>query len=462
MYDKSIFIFRRDYRLQDNLGLIRALKESKQVLPIFILTPEQLDDNKNDYKSNNAVQFMIESLDDLDQALRKKNSKLFYFYDSPENAIEDLLLQNAEIEAVFVNLDYSPYSTKRDQLILNVCGENDVDFIQEHDALLLPVGNIRTGSGTYYSKFTPFFNKAKVESVDSVKINLRSNYVKATAKINDQYDGKFSEFYEHNPDIWQHGGRIEALKLLSQKSLNFQKKYNISRNDLTGETTNLSAYLKFGCISIREVYHKFKKTLGTKNDLIKQLYWRDFYHNILYANPHVVGSAMKPKYNQLSWSNNREHFKKWCDGQTGYPVIDAAMRSMNETGYMHNRGRLIVSNFLIKILLIDWRWGEKYFSQKLSDIDIANNNGNWQWGASTGADSQPYFRIFNPWLQSKKFDPQGEYIKKWLPELNEVDAKHLHQWDQYVDSYEGINYPKPIIDYATGKKLALIAYKKLF
>lgn len=459
-YNKSLFIFRRDYRLVDNKGLIDALKRSKEVIPIFILTPEQLDERENDYKSDNAVQFMIESLEELDQALKKKKSKLFFFYNSPEIAVEKILNQNEDIEAVFVNMDYSPYSSDRDEAIQEVCEQLDVDFNFLEDCLLQPVGSVRTGGNKYYQKFTPFFNAAKGLKVDEVEPNLRSNYAKAGTRLTGQYTGSLHKFYKKNPDLWKKGGRSEALKIL--KNLNEHKTYNKDRNDLNLETTNLSAYIKFGCVSIREVYHAFKKQLGTSNDLIKQLYWRDFYHNILFSNPQVVGGAMKPKYNKIKWINDKDDFKAWCDGETGFPVVDAAMRSMNETGYMHNRARLIVSNFLIKVLMIDWQWGEKYFSQKLMDIDIANNNGNWQWGASTGADSQPYFRVFNPWLQSAKFDPKAEYIKQWIPELKDVPAKHLHKWNEHFDKYPDIDYPEPIIDYTEGKKEALKRYKQVF
>ena len=450
-YEKSIFIFRRDHRLNDNLGLMEALKNSEEVLPIFIMTPEQLDDKKNQYKSDNCVQFMFESLDDLDQNLKKKKSKLFYFYGTPHEVVEDLMEKVNDIEAVYVNMDYSPYSKKRDQEIEKVCQEFEVDFHSVHDCLLNPVGSILTKSdNTFYQKFTPYFREATKESVPKPKLNAKNNYVKSTTRIPGQFSGSTAKFYKKNEDIWVEGGRKEGLKILSE--VKDFKKYNKERNDLNKETTNLSAYIKFGCVSIREVYHKFLKELGKNNDLIKQLYWRDFYHNILYDNPHVVGGAMKKKYNDLEWKNNRTHFKKWCQGETGYPVIDAAMRSMNQTGYMHNRARLIVSNFLIKVLMIDWRWGEKYFSQKLVDIDIANNNGNWQWGAGTGADSQPYFRTFNPWLQSSKYDPDATYIKKWVPELEDVPAKHLHKWNENHKKYDEVDYPEPIVDYKEGKE----------
>jgi len=460
-YDKSIFIFRRDYRLIDNLGLIKALEKSKTVIPIFIFTPEQIDDSKNDFKSDNSVQFMIQSLRDLNlMQLKKKKSKLRFFYGVPDKVIEKLIKGDDRIEAVYVNQDYSPYSKKRDEAIKKVCLQNNLTFKSIHDALLQPVGSIKTDGGTVYKKFTPYFDKAKKEKVLKPDSNRHRNYLGASAKLTGEYKGSLDKFYKKNKKIFKTGGRQKALKIL--KDLKEHKDYNKTRNDLTEDTTYLSAYIKYGCVSIREVYEAFKEQLGKSNDLIKQLYWRDFYYNILWAYPRVIGGAMKTKYNDLEWDNNKTYFKKWCLGQTGYPIVDAAMRSMNTTGYMHNRGRLIVSNFLIKICLIDWQWGEKYFAQKLIDYDIANNNGNWQWGASTGADSQPYFRVFNPWLQSEKHDPKAKYIKKWIPELKNVPAKHLHQWDEHYSKYKNkIDYPEPMIDYKKGKEDAVKAYKKV-
>lgn len=458
-YQKSIFIFRRDFRIQDNLGLIQALKQSEQVIPIFILTPEQLT-KKNTYKSDNSVQFMFESLDELDQQLKKAKSKLFYFYASPANALEKIIKSDLDIEAVFVNQDYTPYSKKRDTELEKVCQKNDLDFISTEDLLLNPVGSITTEENEkIYSKFTPYYNKAKSKKVPNPIPNRAKNYVSSRYSPPDQFKGKLSKFYKSNSDLWRSGGRSNGLKIL--KTITKHKQYNSKRNCLNYETTNLSAYIKFGCVSIRECYHTFRQKLGTRNDLIKQLYWRDFYHNITYGYPHVIGGPMKEKYKKLKWNKNISQFNKWKQGKTGYPIVDAAMRSMNQTGFMHNRARMIVSSFLIKILLMDWKKGEKYFAQTLYDYDVSNNNGGWQWSASTGADSQPYFRIFNPWLQSEKFDPEATYIKKWLPELKDVPAKHLHQWDDHYDQYQEIDYPAPIVDYKENKKESIKRYKQV-
>jgi deoxyribodipyrimidine photo-lyase len=256
------------------------------------------------------------------------------------------------------------------------------------------------------------------------------------------------------------GGTFEAYKKLKQ--IGDFKKYDEERNDLTKETTQLSPYLKFGCVSIREVYEIFRDKLQPEGGLVRQLIWRDFYIHLLDAYPKMLqGKSLNEKYDSIKWGNNREWFKKWCDGETGYPIVDACMKQLNESGYMHNRGRLIVSSFLIKVLQIDWRWGEKYFAQKLIDYDPAANNGNWQWASGSGADSQPYFRIFNPWLQSSKHDPNAIYIKKWLPNLSSVQPKHLHEWDKYFTEYnlKDLKYFSPIVNYKTMKERTLKMYK---
>ncbi len=456
-YKLSVFIFRRALRLQDNIGLIEALKNSDTVVPIFIFTPEQL--TKNTFKSDNCVQFMMESLEDLNDELKKKKSKLYYFYGEQHKIIEKII-KSKKINAVFVNADYTPYAIQRDKKIRNVCKKQDIDFISTEDILLNPIASIVTGQDDIYTKFTPYFNKAKKIKVPNPISNKYSNYYKGN--VVGTFKGDMHKFYNYNENILHEGGRKEGLKRLA--AAKNQKQYNKKRNDLTYNTTELSAHIKFGTISIREVYHTFKKSLGTKNDLIKQLYWRDFYYNIASAYPYVFKSpgAMKPKYNKIKWEYNRSHFNKWKEGKTGFPIVDAGIRQMNETGFMHNRARLIVASFLVKILLIDWKWGEKYFAQTLYDYDPAVNNGNWQWCSSTGADSQPYFRIFNPWSQGKSHDPDCKYIKKWIPELQDVPSEDIHEWEESWDNYKQIKYPKPIVDYKKKKQKALSAYKKIF
>jgi len=454
MYKKSIFIFRRSLRINDNTGLLKALKFSKQVIPIFIFTPEQI--LKNRYKSDNAVQFMVESLNELNKELKKIGSRLFYFFGKSHEIVQGLI-KSSKIEAVFVNSDYTPYSRKRDEKISNVCKKCKIDFNAYEEILLNPVGSILTGSKTPFKKYTPYYNKSKKSKVKLPVKNKNKNYLSRNNKIKNEFKGDPGNFYKQNNNTAVKGGRKNALLIL--KKIKKFKDYDKKRNILIYETTKLSAYIKFGCVSIREVYHVFKKSINSK-DLIKQLYWRDFYYNIAYFFPHVFGHAMKEKYDKISWPNKKSLFEKWKKGKTGFPIVDACMRQLNATGFMHNRGRLITSNFLIKILLVDWKKGEQYFSQKLIDYDPSVNNGNWQWSASTGADSQPYFRIFNPWLQSKKFDSACEYIKKWVPELREVNNLDIQKWHERCSKYKEIDYPKPIVDYAQIRKKSLALYKK--
>ena len=452
MHQKSLFIFRRDLRLVDNLGLLAALNESEQVIPLFILTPEQL--KNNEFFSSNCVQFMMESLVDLDRELKKLGSRLFLQYGEPNKVVKKLVQQEG-VDCVYVNMDYTPYSTKRDVAIAKAIAP--VELVQLEDALLNEVDAVYTGGGTHYTKFTPYFNKAKKLGVDEPVKRVPRKFVGSGYRMKSLGVRDLKKFYRENPNINVHGGRKEGLKII--RNLSEFRDYNKTRNDLPDYTTHLSAYNKFGCLSIREVYHAFRGQLGMRNDLIKQLYWRDFYYQVLWHDPVVLGKAMKEQYRGIKWSGSTSKFNKWKDGMTGFPIVDAGMRQMNETGFMHNRARLIVSNFLIKLLHIDWRKGEKYFAQMLVDYDPAVNNGNWQWGASTGADSQPYFRIFNPWLQSKKFDPQAEYIKRWVPELQDVPSNDLHVWDQVYGEYD-VDYPDPIIDYKKAREEGVKLYKK--
>ena len=470
IYNKSIFIFRRDYRLEDNIGLLEALNKSIHVIPIFIFTPEQLIKNK--YKSDNCVQFMIESLDDLDEYLRKKGSRMFYFFGKPHEVVNKLI-KKLDVDAIFVNRDYTPYSKDRDMKIQKVCDKNKIKFESFEDVLLQPVETIRSGSGEIYSKFTPFYNVAKKVKVLEVKKNNYSNYYSNKNKISGEFKGDKHKFYIHNANIAIHGGRDNALKILA--NVQKFKKYNTERDMLAKETTRLSAYIKFGCVSIREVYHKIKDKLGIKNDLIKQLYWREFYYNITEFHPNTLSTNWKEKnfkdnYKKVPWityesanTKERDYWKAWCDGKTGYPIVDAAMRELNMSGFMHNRGRLIVASFLVKNLFFNPNEGEKYFANHLVDFDpIVNGSGsgNWAWVAGNGVDTQPFFRVFSPILQSQHYDSECEYIKKWIPELKDVDNKHIHEWNKYYELYPDIKYPEPIVDYSSTAKKAIEKYKK--
>jgi deoxyribodipyrimidine photo-lyase len=454
---KSIFIFRRDFSLEDNIGFIECYKNSDKILPIFIFTPEQVT-NKNKYFSSNCFQFMIESLKELNNELIKKyNSHIHYYYGDNIDVLNNLL-KEYEYNSIYFNMDYTNYAKNRDIKIKDFCIKNNIQCISKETYLLNNIGTYLKEDGKEYQKFTPFKNNALKINVPS-PINMKFNKNKF-----DKIDFLFklielNKYYEINPNIEMKGGRRNALKIL-KNIINF-KNYDSIRNILIHKTTHLSSYIKFGCISIRYVYHIFLKELGINNGLITQLYWREFYNYLTYYNNYILeGKSLKIKYDKIKWGNNIEYFNAWTNGKTGFPIVDASMRELNSTGFMHNRGRLITSNILIKILNIDWRMGEKYFAQKLIDYDPSVNNGNWQWSSGSGADSQPYFRIMSIKRQTENFDPECLYIKKWLPELKDVLPKDIINWDNNYNKYNNIDYPKPIADYNEMRKLILNVYKK--
>lgn len=453
-FENGLFIFRRDLRIIDNNGLNLLSEKCKNIYTIFIFTPEQVSSG-NKYKSDNSVQFMIESLNDLSSQISKAGGHLYTFYGHNENVVTDCI-KAFDINVVCFNLDITPYARERDEKIIKVCEKMETYIMYDYDYYLHQPGTIVNGSGEPYQKFTPYYQtclKKKVELPSGPrKIHFKRSESHIPNKIS--LDQALKKFTSVNPDILVHGGRPEAIKTL-KIAARTQTHYPKTHNDLDKQTTQLSAYIKFGCVSIREVY----KALQGKRDIIRQLIWRDFYAGILYSFPQVLGHSLKPKYNKIHWHHNANWFKSWCNGETGYPVVDAGMRQLNTTGYMHNRARLIVASFLVKTLLINWQEGEKYFATKLTDYDVASNNGNWQWIAGSGADSQPFFRIFNPWLQGENFDPECKYIKHWVPELQNIESKTIHNWSTEWQNYKDIKYPKPIVNYSEQKDKILKMYK---
>ncbi|MDR3647203.1 MAG: deoxyribodipyrimidine photo-lyase [Candidatus Babeliales bacterium] len=455
----ALFIFRRDLRLEDNTALIAALENSKQVICAFIFDPQQCTD-KNSFKSDNALQFMIESLQEIDAELQKRKSKLYTFYGYTHEVIEQLVLEQ-KIEAVFINRDYTPFSLKRDESIEHLCAKHNVKLEQFEDELLIDPTHFMTGNGDPYSIFTPFFKKASLLRIPEPIENKYKNFYDKDIKSECTFPfvvsvcaANVSNHNGNNKNMWVHGGRKNAQKILA--SLKDFKDYEHIRDYPSLSTTNLSPYLKFGVCSPREVYHAIVKELTIYHPLIRSLFWRDFFTYTAYHSPFVFGHAFKEKYDKIPWENDKKKFNLWCTGNTGFPIVDAGMRQLNETGFMHNRVRMITASFLIKDLHIDWQWGEKYFAQKLVDYDPAVNNGNWQWVASTGCDSTPYFRIFNPWLQQKKFDVECTYIKTWVDELKDIPAKIIHK--AYENDITG--YPKPICDHKVEAAITLKMYKK--
>lgn len=448
-FQTSLFIFRRDLRLEDNTGLIFALKNSKTVIPAFIFTPEQIE--KNPFRSDHCLQFMIESLEDLQNQLKEKGGRLYFFHGHPEEVVIQCISKLA-IDAVIVNRDYTPYSHARDKKLEKACQAHSTSFFSFDDVLLHRPEDTLKKDGKPYTVFTPYFRYASSLKVPAPVHNHETNYFHGPIAF-----AKSDKILPRQEVIHRFiGGRTEALKIL--KKLSEFNKYEKFR-DFPAEdySTHLSPYLKFTVCSPREVFAAICRHLHPHHELIRALYWRDFFTSIAFFFPHVFKGAFRPKFDKLKWSYDKKAFERWCEGRTGFPIVDAGMREMNETGFMHNRVRMIVASFLVKDLHIDWRWGEKYFAQTLVDYDPAINNGNWQWAASTGCDAQPYFRIFNPWLQQKKFDPECIYIKKWIPELRDLSPTVIHKWQKQEDS----SYPAPIVDHEKEAKTTLLIYKQL-
>jgi len=458
----SIFIFHRSLRLDDNRGLIEALRVSK-VLPIFIFSPDQITDNA--FRSVPAIRFMISALMDLDAHLRRHGSKMRFYYGQPDAVLNSVLrdpkLTKLGISSVYLNKDYTPYAKQREADLQTICDANDVELHSIEDYLLLPINSVTNVSGSYYSVFTPFYNNAVKHKVDKPVPNKKSNYVSKTAIVGKmKYEIELSAIL---PKIKFKGGlskvglpnykstRAEGLKRI--ELIKNHRLYEKNRNNIamSNSTTLLSPYIKFGIVSVREVYHRILSLFGRKHTLISQLFWREFYYNIAYNRPDVLkGKSFRPSYDKIRWKRSAILLKKWKTGTTGVPIVDAAMRELVQSNFMHNRGRLITSNYLVKHYLIDWKEGEKFFAQHLVDYDPAVNNGNWQWSAGSGADAQPYFRQMNPWAQGKKYDPDCLYIKKWIPELQDVPAQDIHNW-QNTHAMHDVDYPKPYLTYDFAK-----------
>jgi deoxyribodipyrimidine photo-lyase len=444
----SLFIFRRDYRLDDNTALISALRESEAVIPCFIFDPRQTDRKENHYFSENAFGFLVESLIELDQEIRQKGSRLYIFSGTPEEIIGNL---GEPLDAVYINKDYTPFSKRRDSSIEKLCIKNNIKFKSFSDTLLNNPEDTLIRDGKPYTVFTPYWKNASRINVKRPEKNYFNHYYSGKLKSSKNII-KFPEYEKNIHRI--NGGRSHALDLL--KDIHKLKNYDFIRDyPFIRGTSRLSAHLKFGTISIREAYWRIADELSLEHSILKQFYWRDFFYHIAYHFPRVFGHPYQEKYKNVKWENNQGLLAAWKNGLTGFPIIDAGMRELNTTGYMHNRVRMIVASFLTKDLHIDWRIGEKYFAQRLVDYDPCLNNGNWQWAASTGSDSQPYFRIFNPWLQQKKYDPKCEYIKKWVPEIEDLPIEQIHE----IFKHKLNDYPKPVVDHKVESKKAITRYK---
>lgn len=450
----GLFIFRRDLRIVDNNALQFLSELCEDIYTIFIFTPEQVG-SSNKYKSNNSVQFMIESLKDLSNSIKKQGGNLNAFYGHNDSVVEECI-KKLDINIVAFNLDITPYSRERDNKIIELCEKLKVFVTYDHDYYLHNPDSILNGSGKAYLKFTPYYNKAKTIKVNHPLKERNLSFKKITINIPNKIDlnDAMQRFTKINDHILVNGGRTNALKQLQQSAKNISH-YSKTRDTLNKPTSHLSAYLKFGCLSIREVYYRFK----SNDSFIRQLYWRDFYGQLMYNYPQILKHSLKDKFNKIKWHKNERWFRLWCEGKTGIPIVDASQRQLVTIGWTHNRGRMISSSILTKIFMIDWREGERFYAQHLVDYDVANNNGGWTWSSGVGVDSQEYWRTFNPYTQSKEHDPECEYIKTWIPELKDVPAKDIHNWDIEYEKYKATGYPKPIVDYAEQKEKALKMYK---
>jgi deoxyribodipyrimidine photo-lyase len=424
----NIFWFRRDLRLNDNAGLYHALKTGKPVLPIFIFDKNILDQLEE--KADRRVEFIHAALEEIQADLVAMGSSLSVFYGTPLTVFKQLLSKHT-IDTVFANHDYEPYALERELTIAKLLKESSAGFQTYKDQVVLEKSEVLKDDGTPYTVFTPYSRKWKAELTD---FHLKPYPVK-------KY---FHHFYQHAeqqmPSLPSMGFK-QSGKQFPSKDLKEElvKKYAAQRNfPAIAGTSKLGVHLRFGTISIRELA---ARAMALSETYLNELIWRDFYHMILWHFPKVgKGKAFKAAYDNINWRKDSGEFEQWCNGQTGYPIVDAGMRELNATGFMHNRVRMITASFLSKHLLLDWRLGEAYFAEKLLDFDLAANNGGWQWAAGSGCDAAPYFRIFNPRLQTEKFDKELKYIRHWVPELDSFD------------------YPKPIVDHEFARKRCLEVY----
>jgi deoxyribodipyrimidine photo-lyase len=441
---KGLCWIRRDLRTQDHASLYHALKENSEVVVVFIFDSEIL---KNLDSQDPRLSFIMDSLSDIDLELKKYGSSLVVKFGNPVDLIPQLAL-DFKVQSVYTNRDYEPYAKKRDAAVEKILKKEKINFHTYKDHVIFEKHEILTKSRTLFKVFTPYKNEwlFQFEKAETITTNFKPNF-KNLKKINFQFQNILKENGFSPKPSHLHGGEIAAKKLLKS----FHKKidhYHETRDfPSQNGTSQLSPYIRFGNLSIREIIRmaKEKKTPGSSM-FLSELIWRDFYQMILDAHPDVEKSSFKKQYDQIKWLGDDKNFKKWCAGLTGFPIVDAAMRCLNQTGLMPNRLRMVVASFLCKTLLIDWRKGEKYFAQKLLDFDLAANNGGWQWCSSSGCDAQPYFRIFNPTTQSEKFDPEGKFIKEWCPEYAQLNAKEIHLAKD------------PIVDYKAMRELCLMQY----
>jgi deoxyribodipyrimidine photo-lyase len=426
----NLFWFRRDLRLDDNAGLYHALRDKNPVVPLFIFDRNILDELLNE-NADARVEFIHLALENIQKKLLTLNSTLDTRYGKPEEIFKHLL-KDYTIEKVYTNHDYEPYARQRDAAVEKLLKEAGAGFHTFKDSVIAEKNEVIKDDGKPYTVFTPYANRWRAVVNESFLASLPS----------EKYIANFyQQPVKEIPSLDSMGFQPAGLHFPSKKWQEEIIKNYTKQRDIpsVNGVSRLGVHLRFGTISIRRLAREAGAINAT---FLNELIWREFYQMILWHFPHVVGHAFKPAYDKIQWRNNEKEFDAWCRGATGYPIVDAGMRELNQTGYMHNRVRMIVASFLTKHLLIDWRWGEAYFAKKLLDFDLASNNGGWQWAAGSGCDAAPYFRIFNPSLQTKKFDSELKYIRKWVPESEEF------------------TYPRPIVDHELARKRCLEVYGK--
>ncbi|WP_298539257.1 deoxyribodipyrimidine photo-lyase [uncultured Aquimarina sp.] len=427
----NIFWFRRDLRLDDNIGFLKAIKDDLPVLPIFIFDTEILDKLPKD---DARLSFIHSTLQKMRKELQDNhNSSIAFFFGKPIEVFKNLI-KDYTIEKVYANHDYEPYASTRDQEIKKLLKDSSIQFTTHKDQVIFEKSEIVKSDGNPYVVFTPYKNKWK-EQFDKSKLKIHNTNPYLTNLIQNTELPNFSL-----SDIGFKKSSIEVPDYLVTPAL--INNYEDTRNfpGIENGTSGLGPHLRFGTVSVRKM---IKKAIAEKNDVFwSELIWREFFMQILWHFPHTKNKAFRPKYDRIEWRNNEKEFDAWKNGKTGYPLVDAGMRQLNKTGYMHNRVRMLVASFLCKHLLIDWRWGETYFAEKLLDYDMSANVGNWQWAAGSGVDAAPYFRIFNPTTQVTKFDKKLEYINTWVQDINEL------------------TYPQPIVDHKIARERCLRVYKE--
>ncbi len=426
----NICWLRRDLRLTDNTALHNALNSDYPVLLIFIFDKSILENLAN--KKDKRVQYIHQSLLQIQQQLIEKGSSLKILYNTTDKAFEELY-KEYDVKTIFSNDDYEPYALERDEQIKKLAETKGSEFHQYKDQVIFSKKEVMKDDGTPYTIYTPYSRKWKE------KFKTENN---SLAPLKNNYENLFQSKPFKIPTLKDIGFEEVEMEVPTESiRKNIIRTYQDTRNlPAVDGTSELSPALRFGTVSIR---HLVKEAMELNETWLNELIWREFFMMILYNFPKVVAHSFKVKYDAIKWRNNETEFKRWCEGKTGIPIVDAGMRQLNETGWMHNRVRMITASFLVKNLLIDWRWGEAYFAEKLLDYELSSNNGNWQWAAGSGCDSAPYFRIFNPDTQTKKFDPELKYVRKWVPEFEDFTK-----------------YPTPIVDLKESRERALVAYKK--